>query len=106
MSAERFPNLNGLLATSIGRCQWLHWPMFGKEFGMIKYVLRCDDNHKFEAWFSAKADCERLIAAGEIGCPLCERSAIENTPAAHPASLVSRAVRLASARLFPRPTEH
>ncbi|MEX0854077.1 MAG: DUF1178 family protein [Bauldia sp.] len=48
---------------------------------MIRYVLRCDEEHRFEAWFRSKADCERTFASGQTICPLCELKAIEKDAA-------------------------
>lgn len=38
---------------------------------MIKYDLRCDQNHAFEAWFRDSAACEEQLAGGEVLCPQC-----------------------------------
>ena len=73
---------------------------------MIRYVLRCDDDHRFEAWFRSKTDCELLIVSGETTCPLCELSAMDSIPAEPQANHVTRTDRLASARLIRRPTQH
>jgi len=74
---------------------------------MIRYVLRCDDNHKFEAWFRSRADCERLTRRGEASCPLCDGALPDEiVPAPPQANLTDRAAGLTSARRFKRPTEH
>lgn len=38
---------------------------------MIKYDLRCDRNHTFEAWFRDSATCDDQLAGGEVLCPQC-----------------------------------
>lgn len=38
---------------------------------MIKYDLRCDRDHAFEAWFRDSAACDDQLAGGEVLCPHC-----------------------------------
>ncbi len=38
---------------------------------MIKYSLRCDQNHQFEGWFRNSDDCEAQIRDGFLECPFC-----------------------------------
>jgi len=38
---------------------------------MIRYALRCDKEHEFEAWFRSSAEYEKLEATGANACPLC-----------------------------------
>jgi len=38
---------------------------------MIRYALVCEDEHRFEAWFSASADYDRQAEAGLVECPHC-----------------------------------
>ena len=59
---------------------------------MIRYVVRCEEAHKFEAWFRSEADCDRALASGEPMCPVCEKlagadvePAVEMAPAPRPA---------------------
>jgi hypothetical protein len=56
---------------------------------MIRYALRCEKEHEFEAWFRSSADYDRAVASGEAGCPICGPGPIEKMPMA-PA--VSRSV--------------
>jgi hypothetical protein len=44
---------------------------------MIRYTLRCEEEHEFEVWFRSIADCERITAAGETVCPFCDSREIE-----------------------------
>jgi hypothetical protein len=38
---------------------------------MIRYALKCDHDHGFEAWFSTSADYDDQAARGLIECPFC-----------------------------------
>jgi len=38
---------------------------------MIRYALRCDREHEFEAWFRSSGDYDRAAKAGENVCPMC-----------------------------------
>jgi len=44
---------------------------------MIRYALRCDGDHHFEAWFRSSADYDRAWRAGENACPTCGSTAVE-----------------------------
>lgn len=53
---------------------------------MVRFVLRCEQAHKFEAWFRSEADSERALAVGEPACPICERAtALADRPPLAPA---------------------
>ena len=43
---------------------------------MIRYALRCEHDHGFEAWFSASADYDDQAARGLVECPLCGSHAV------------------------------
>jgi len=49
---------------------------------MIKFSLRCSEDHEFEAWFRDGATYEAQTAAGEIACPECGDTEIEKAPMA------------------------
>jgi hypothetical protein len=49
---------------------------------MIRYSLRCDRDHEFEAWFGSSADYERIDAAGENICPVCGSHSVVKAPMA------------------------
>ncbi len=49
---------------------------------MIRYALRCDRDHEFEAWFRSSADYDRASAAGETLCPVCGSHEIGKAPMA------------------------
>jgi hypothetical protein len=43
---------------------------------MIRYALRCEDDHGFEAWFGASADYDDQSARGLVECPVCGSHAV------------------------------
>ncbi len=49
---------------------------------MIKYALRCDLQHEFEAWFQNSDRFDEQKAAGSIHCPVCGSHAVEKAPMA------------------------
>ncbi len=44
---------------------------------MIKYDLKCDQSHRFEAWFRNSAGFDEQQGAGEIACPECGSTKVE-----------------------------
>ncbi len=44
---------------------------------MIKYDLRCDEEHTFEVWFRDSAACDDQLAGGEVLCPQCGSAAVQ-----------------------------
>jgi hypothetical protein len=44
---------------------------------MIRYALRCKDDHRFDAWFGSSADYDRLKAAGHVACAVCGSASVE-----------------------------
>lgn len=54
---------------------------------MIRYALRCPDDHAFESWFQSVEAFDTLCNAGHVACPVCDSRAIVK-------SLMSPAVRL------------
>lgn len=43
---------------------------------MIKYALKCTDNHGFESWFKSADAFDRLASAGLVTCPACASTKI------------------------------
>ncbi len=43
---------------------------------MIRYALKCDKAHEFEAWFSSSSGYDEQVAAGDVACPSCGSSKI------------------------------
>ena len=75
---------------------------------MIKFSLKCDQNHQFDSWFGSNDDYDRLKARGLVCCAVCGGSSIEKaimapcvpsknnaqeTPLSAPASAAEQAVR-------------
>jgi hypothetical protein len=46
---------------------------------MIRFTLRCDRDHEFEAWFRSSADYEK---SKDTACPLCGSEKVEKAPMA------------------------
>lgn len=44
---------------------------------MIRFQLRCERDHRFEAWFRSNADYDGQSAAAQIECPACGSHAVE-----------------------------
>ncbi|MDB6179320.1 DUF1178 family protein [Paracoccus sp. Z330] len=38
---------------------------------MIRYDLRCENNHEFDGWFRSSDGFEKMLAAGQISCAQC-----------------------------------
>lgn len=49
---------------------------------MILFELRCDNDHRFEAWFRDGAAYDGQAAAGEIACPHCGVRGVAKAPMA------------------------
>lgn len=43
---------------------------------MIRYALRCDADHPFEAWFGSSDDYDDQAGRGLVECPFCGSRAI------------------------------
>lgn len=44
---------------------------------MIRYALKCDQTHGFEAWFGSSADYDDQAARGLVECPFCGSRTVE-----------------------------
>jgi len=49
---------------------------------MILFDLKCQDGHRFEAWFRDGATYETQVAAGDIACPVCGDIRVSKAPMA------------------------
>ncbi|WP_371171434.1 DUF1178 family protein [Aliiroseovarius sp. 2305UL8-7] len=61
---------------------------------MIRYALKCDQNHAFESWFQNGAAYDGLRAAGHVTCPQCGSSEIAKSlmaPKVRPARTAAQA---------------
>lgn len=43
---------------------------------MIRYALRCEHEHGFEAWFGTSTDYDDQVERGLVECPLCGSRAV------------------------------
>lgn len=46
---------------------------------MIRFDLKCANDHSFDSWFGASSDYEKLKAAGMITCPTCGSAQVEKS---------------------------
>jgi hypothetical protein len=44
---------------------------------MIRFSLRCDQDHSFESWFQSADGFDKLKAAGMVACTICGSTAVE-----------------------------
>lgn len=49
---------------------------------MIKFDLKCNNNHIFEAWFRSSDAYDQQVCAGEVICAVCDSVKIEKAPMA------------------------
>ena len=45
---------------------------------MIKFSLKCDQDHQFESWFKSAAAFDALAQAGHLTCALCGSTKVTN----------------------------
>jgi hypothetical protein len=38
---------------------------------MIRYMLKCDQDHQFESWFRSADAFDTLCAQAQVSCPIC-----------------------------------
>ena len=46
---------------------------------MIRYSLKCNNDHGFESWFASVAACDSLMATGRISCIHCGSTEVTKT---------------------------
>ncbi len=44
---------------------------------MIKYTLKCSEDHRFDSWFQSAAAFEKLLDAGMVTCSVCGALGVE-----------------------------
>ena len=44
---------------------------------MIKYNLRCENDHEFESWFRSSSDYDDQVASNHVTCPYCNSVSID-----------------------------
>jgi hypothetical protein len=65
---------------------------------MIKFHLKCDQDHAFESWFQSGAAYDKLVAAGMVSCTACGSTKISK-------SMMAPAVSTSTAVTPPKATE-
>jgi hypothetical protein len=61
---------------------------------MIKYALRCEHEHHWDAWFASMSGYDDQIKRGLVECPFCGSKSVEKAPMA-PSVVTSKAARKA-----------
>ena len=49
---------------------------------MIRFTLRCANDHAFESWFQSNEGFDTLRGAGQVTCPDCGSNAVLKAPMA------------------------
>ncbi|MEQ9689385.1 MAG: DUF1178 family protein, partial [Bauldia litoralis] len=44
---------------------------------MIRFALRCEKDHEFEAWFRSGDDYDRLAGEKAVNCAVCGSTRVE-----------------------------
>lgn len=44
---------------------------------MIRFTLRCDQDHTFDSWFRSGAAFDKLRSAGMVSCSICGSDSVE-----------------------------
>ena len=65
---------------------------------MIRFHLKCDQDHAFESWFQSGEAYDKLVAAGMVTCTDCGSTKITK-------SMMAPAVSTSTAITAPKPTE-
>lgn len=47
---------------------------------MVIYDLTCDNNHRFEGWFSGPENYQEQLSRNRIECPVCGSTAVTRLP--------------------------
>jgi hypothetical protein len=68
-----------------------------KAKAMIRYSLKCENDHRFESWFQSGPAFDRLYAAKMVACPTCASTAVEK------AIMAPRVRRARKAEQAPQP---
>lgn len=65
---------------------------------MIRFHLKCDQNHEFESWFQSGDAFDKLVAAGMVNCTSCGSTDVTKT-------IMAPAVSTSNAITTPKPSE-
>ncbi|MFA8441315.1 DUF1178 family protein [Yoonia sp.] len=66
---------------------------------MIRFHLKCDQNHAFDSWFQSGDAFDKLVAAGMVTCTTCGSRKVTK-------SIMAPAVSTSSEITAPKPTEN
>jgi hypothetical protein len=69
---------------------------------MIRYALKCDRDHEFEAWFRSGADYDRAAKRGENTCPVCGSAEVDKALMAPAVAGTKRSGKVSLAAPDPR----
>jgi len=53
---------------------------------MIRYTLKCQNDHSFDSWFKSADGFDVLTAAGQVSCPVCDSTHVTKALMAPPVS--------------------
>lgn len=65
---------------------------------MIRFHLKCDQNHEFESWFQSGEAYDKLAAAGMVNCTSCGSAKVSKT-------IMAPAVSTSSEITAPKPID-
>ena len=66
---------------------------------MIRFHLKCDQDHAFESWFQSGDAFDKLVAAGMVNCATCGSTKVTK-------SIMAPAVSTSNAITAPKPDEN
>jgi hypothetical protein len=69
---------------------------------MIRYTLRCEQAHEFEAWFRSSKDYDRAAKAGQNACPVCGSHTVEKALMAPSVAGTKKTAKVSLAATDPR----
>jgi hypothetical protein len=59
---------------------------------MIRFSLKCSEDHHFESWFQSGSAFDKVKAAGLVSCPTCGTTVVDKTLMAPPVRTARAAV--------------
>lgn len=71
---------------------------------MIRYALRCAQDHRFESWFQSAEAFDKLAAAGMVTCAICGSGKVDKALMAPSVKPAPKAEAAAEARPLATPT--
>ncbi|SLN57720.1 hypothetical protein PSA7680_03031 [Pseudoruegeria aquimaris] len=70
---------------------------------MIRYALKCENDHGFESWFQSADAFDKLQAAGMVACPECGTASVSKALMAPPVRPSRKAAGAAQPAAAPTP---